>query len=169
MLTQTDIEKYFTTEKQVALAFMITGAVLIVLAIIAWLLKTPLAKGMAVPAAVLGIILLLICAGVHKRTDELRISTVYAFTMNPGDLQTRELPRMQAVNSRFVWIKLAEAALIAAGIVMITLYRNQPQQQFWCGFGLALATIVTILLIADIFAAHRAAQYTRQIQNFLKQ
>lgn len=169
MLTRTDIEKYFTFEKQAALVFLVAGTVIVLFAFISWLiLKTPFWKGVAVPAGIAGILLLVACYPIYQKSDELRISNVYALDMNPDQLQHKELPRMVAVTGRFVWLHVAEGLLLITGIVLIILYRNRTEQSFWYGLGCSLAILAAVLLITDIFAARQAAQYTRQLNALFK-
>lgn len=169
MLTRTDIEKYFSFEKQAALIFLAAGAVIFLFAIISWLLlKTYFWKGVALPAGVAGLLLLAVCYPTYQQSDEQRISNVYAFDMNPDLLKYQELPRMKGVTSRFIWLHAGESALVIAGIVLIVLFRNKPEQAFWYGVGCSLAAIAAALLITDIFAARQAAQYTRQLNSLFK-
>ncbi|BAV09901.1 hypothetical protein SAMN05421788_1011334 [Filimonas lacunae] len=170
MLTQTDIEKYFTAEKQTALAFIITGCVLLVFAVICWLaLKTPAWKGAAIPAVAVGLLVIIAGYTVYNRSDEQRISNVYALSMNPDQLQQRELPRIEAVNKQFRYIHIAECILLLTGSIIIAANRNKPESSFWFGFGGALTLLTIILLVTDIFAAQRASQYTHQLKSLLQQ
>lgn len=164
MLTRTDIEKYFTWEKHTALAFLITGVVLLAGAVLCWLFsKQPFWKGAALPALITGFVLISACYPVYKKNDEQRISHVYALDMNPDLLTQKELPRMQAAAAKLKWLRIAEAVLVATGIALLLLYRLQPGKAFWCGLGCSLAIMAAVLLVTDTFAAQRLARYTRQL------
>lgn len=164
MLTRTDIEKYFTWEKHVALTFLIAGVLLLAGAACCWLItKSPFWKGAALPALITGFVLATACYPVYKKSDEKRISHVYALDMNPELLLNKELLQMQAAAARMKWLRMAEALMTVAGVVVLLSFRSQPERAFWYGLGYSLAILSAVLFITDTFAAQRAATYARQI------
>ncbi|MFT3932508.1 MAG: hypothetical protein QM726_02740 [Chitinophagaceae bacterium] len=169
MFTKQDIEKYFLAEKQLGLIFVIVGAVAVVLAVIFLLaLKTNFYKGAAIPLIVLGLLQLIAGFTVYKRSDEDRIRNVYAYDMNPGQLKSEELPRIQNVVKKFAAIKWVEIILMVAGVFLLLYFRSDETKAFWVGLGITLALMTTITFIADYTAEKRAVLYKNGLESFLK-
>lgn len=169
MLTKTDIEKYFHAEKIESGLFIFIGVVAIVLAIIFFFyLKANWCKGAAIPLLVVGLIHLSVGAIVFTRSDKDRIRIVYAFDMNPGDLQKKEIPRMEQVNKNFVLYRYTEIALLLAGLGLFFYFNNHADKRFWAGLGMALAIEAAVSVSADYFAEKRAVVYTNQLMEFVK-
>ncbi len=165
MFTKADIEKYFAAEKQESLLFLVIGIVAILLAItFFFILKTNFYKGAAIPLLVIGLIQVTVGFTVYKRSDGDRIRNVYAFDMNPGELQDKELPRMEKVNKTFVIYRWLEIALILAGIILIMMFRLRPEKSFLFGLGVTLSIQAFLMLGADYFAEKRAHIYTNQLK-----
>lgn len=168
MFTKSDIEKYFVAEKSESLLFLIFGLLAISLSIIFYsYLKSLFFKGAAIPLLVIGLIQAVVGYTVYSRSDQQRISMVYAYDMDPQKIKNEEWPRMQKVNQRFVIYRWVEIILILAGLLIIILFRKNPGQQFLFGIGLTLALQAAIMLSADYFAEKRAAKYTLQMQTFV--
>ena len=168
MFSKQDIEKYFLAEKQMSLAFIIIGAVAIILATVFFvLLKTSFYKGAGIPLLVIGLVQLIAAGVVYNKSDKDRIRNVYAYDMNPAQLKNEELPRMQAVVKNFAVIKWVEIGLIAIGLILIFYYRSNADKAFWFGLGITLVIQILITLIADTAAEKRAAIYTKGIESFI--
>ncbi len=169
MFTKTDIEKYFLAEKQGSTLFIFVGIVAIVLALLFFfLLRGNFYKGAALPLLVVGIIELAAGITVFKRSDSDRTRNVYAYDMNPGQLKSEELPRMQKVNSNFIIYRWIEIVLLLAGIGLLFYFKSKPSGQFWFGLGLTLAIQAAIVLGADYVAGQRAHAYTKGLEAFLE-
>lgn len=169
MISRTDIEKYFLAEKQAGLIFLILGIVAVIVALIAiFTIKTNVWKGAAIPLIILGIIQAAVGYAVYNKSDEQRVSNVYAVDMNPDKLIKDEIPRMQKVTKNFTIYKWAEVALIVAGIILFVAYRTRPEKALLYGLGLALIIQGIILLAADVFASKRADVYLQQLQTLQK-
>ncbi len=169
MLTKADIEKYFVAEKGESLLFLVIGIIAILLFFIFYLsLKTNFYKGAAIPLLAIGIVQIVAGYTVYSRSDEQRISNVYAYDMDPGKIKNEELPRMKKVNKNFIIYRWIEIALLVAGILLLFLFRADQNKTFWFGLGLTLAMQAAIMLLADHFAAQRARVYTGQLERFGK-
>ncbi len=167
MLTKTDIEKYFIAEKHESLVFLVIGIAAILLAITFYfLIKSPVYKGAAIPLLALGLIQAIAGYAVYVKSDDQRISQVYAFDMNPDQLKTIELTRMQKVKTNFLVYQWIEIALMIAGLVLVILFRNQEPGSYWMGFGLALTLMAAELYTADFIAEKRAIQFTALLEEF---
>ncbi len=165
MITRTDIEKYFLAEKQESLILLVLGIVAIIVALVAiFAIKTSIWKGVAIPLIVLGMIQAAVGYVIYNRSDEQRVSNVYAVDMNPDKLIKEEIPRMQKVAKNFTIYKWAEVALIAVGIALFFMYKSRPEKALLYGVGLALIIQGIVLLTADFIAAKRADNYLRQLQ-----
>lgn len=169
MLTKTDIEKYFLAEKQESLLFLIIGIAAIIIAVVGiFIWKTQTWKGAAIPLIIIALIQITVGYTVYKRSDKDRVRVVYALDMNPDDLKTKELPRMEAVNKNFLIYRYVEIALLTIGILLAFYFRDNVEKQLWMGLGIALALQSFIMLGADFFAEKRAITYTQQLKEMVK-
>ncbi len=169
MFSKTDIEKYFVAEKNESLLFIFIGIIAIILALVFFFyLKTNWHKGAAIPFLIVGIMHLVIGITIYKRSDADRQRNVYAFDLNPTELKTKEIPRMQKVNKNFVAIRYFEIALLLIGLGLVVSFKNNVDKTFWVGLGIALAIEAVVSLGADYFAEKRAMEYTKGLIEFVK-
>lgn len=169
MLTKADIEKYFIAEKQESLVFLVIGIGAIVLALIFYaVVKTQISRGAALPLLVLGLIQAIAGYAVYVTSDDQRVGMVYAYDMNPDKLKTVELTRMRKVNTNFTIYRWVEISALAAGILMIILFRDPSAKNFWYGFGISLTLMAAELFTADFIAEKRAVHYTARLEDFSK-
>ena len=167
MLTKADIEKYFVAEKQESLVFLIIGMVAVLLALIFYFsAKTQVLRGAAVPLLILGLVQAVAGYAVYIRSDDQRVSQVYAYDMNPDQLKTIELTRMRKVKTNFLIYRWVEIGVFVAGVVLIILFRFQPAKFFWLGFGITLTIMAAELFIADYIAEKRAVNYVSLLEEF---
>lgn len=169
MITKADIELYFTAQKQAGWWFLVIGIIAVAAAIVCWQWqRNAFGRGLTIPLVLFG---LMQCAAgfrVYKESDPLRISNVYALDMNPGQLKTTELPRMKNIQQRFVIYRWIQAVMLAAGLVLLFLFRHTPFS-FWYGFGISWSIQVAVVIIVYYFAAQRATIYIQQLEAFLQQ
>lgn len=169
MFSKTDIEQYFSAEKQAGLIFLSFGIVAVIAAIVLlFVLKTPFYKGAAIPMIIVGLIAGGIGFTIYKRSDEDRKRNVYAFDLNPDELKQKEYPRMQKVMKSFRVIIIAEVMFLIVAIFLFFYFRTNTSQQLWSGVGAGLLIMAIVALILDISAQRRAAVYTKGLEQFLK-
>jgi hypothetical protein len=169
MLTKADIEKYFVAEKQESLLFLVVGLVAVLLALIFYFaVKTHLARGAAIPLLVFGLLQAVAGYTVYQRSDDQRINQIYAYDMNPKQLKTGELARMDKVNRNFTIYRLIEIGGMIAGMILLLIFRKSPESAFWVGLGIALSIMAVELFTADFIAARRALRYTALLEQFEK-
>jgi hypothetical protein len=169
MFTKTDIEKYFTGEKQESLLFLFIGIAGIIVAIVFFFfLKTNFYKGAAIPLVLIGLLLAVIGYTIYKRSDSDRQRNVYAYDMNPSELKDKELPRMKAVMKNFIVYRYVEIFLCLVGAGLYIYFIRDFKNDFWRGFGLALAVMALLALAADFFAEKRGKIYTKGIESFIQ-
>jgi hypothetical protein len=170
MFSKSDIEKYFTAEKQESLLFILVGAIAILAAVAFYfVIRSAFFKGAAIPLLLIGLMQLVVGVTVYKRSDDDRIRNVYAYDMNPGELKEKELPRMAKVNRNFVIYRWVELALLVTGVVLSMMYGTNPGRSFLYGFGIALALQAGITLAADYFAEKRGLEYFRGLQSHVSE
>jgi hypothetical protein len=168
MFTKTDIEKYFNAEKAESLVFMAIGIAGIITAIIfLFILKTNFYKGAAIPLVLVGLLLGIVGYTIYKRSDSDRMSNVYAYDMNPSELKEKELPRMKTVMKNFVLYRYTEIFLFLVGAALYIYFIRDFTKDFWRGFGLALAVMSMLALVADFFAEKRGKVYTKGIESYI--
>jgi hypothetical protein len=169
MLTKTDIEKYFIAEKQQGLFFICIGILAIVVALLGlFLWKTQFWKGASIPLIAIAILQIIIGYTVYAKSDADRVKVVYAIDMNPDDLASKELPRLEQIMKKFITYRYIEIVLLVIGGILIYKGRNEDNQQFIYGIGVALAIQTLIILNADRFAEKRAFNYMQQIKETVK-
>jgi hypothetical protein len=167
MFTKADIEKYFMAEKQESLLFLGIGIVAIVLALVFYFAcKTPLYKGAAFPLLLIGLMLGVVGFTVYKRSDADRIRNVYALDLNPAELKTKELPRMETVMKNFVLYRYTEIILALIGIALFLYFRHANDHAFWKGLGAGLAIMALLALGADYFAEKRGRTYINGLKTY---
>jgi drug/metabolite transporter (DMT)-like permease len=168
MFTKADIEKYFTGEKQESLLFLFIGIAGVIAAVIFFFfLKTSFYKGAAIPLVLIGLLLAVIGYTIYKRSDSDRQRNVYAYDMNPSELKEKELPRMKTVMKNFVIYRYVEIFLFLVGAGLYIYFIKDFTNDFWRGFGLALAVMALLALAADFFAEKRGNIYTKGIESFV--
>lgn len=169
MFSKTDIEQYFTAEKQAGLIFLSFGIVAIIAAVILlFVLKTPFYKGVAIPMIIVGLIAGGIGFTIFKRSDSDRIRNVYAYDLNPDDLKQKEYPRMQKVMKSFRVIIIAEVILLVAAVFLFFYFRTNASRQLWSGVGAGLLIMTIVALALDISAQKRGDVYTKGLERFIR-
>ncbi|MEI2740621.1 MAG: hypothetical protein V9F01_17740 [Chitinophagaceae bacterium] len=169
MFTKADIEKYFNAEKQESLLFMQIGIAGVVASLIFFFfLKTNFHKGAAIPFLLVGLLLSAVGYTVYKRSDSDRQRNVYAYDMNPAELKEKELPRMKVVMKNFVVYRYTGIFLLLTGTALYIYFTKNSNNDFWRGFGLALAIMSLLALAADYFAERRGGVYTKGIESFIQ-
>lgn len=167
------MHKYFIAEKQESLFILIIGIVAILLAISFWVfIKTNPAffKGVAVVLMALGLIQTIVGFNIYTRTNKQKSDIAYNIGMEPASYAKHtELPRMEKVMKSFAIYRWVEIAFIIIGIVLIFLFRTNPDKAFWYGFAVALTIQASIMLGADYFAEKRGEGYTEQIKKLIKE
>jgi peptidoglycan/LPS O-acetylase OafA/YrhL len=162
------IHKYFIAEKQESLFILIIGIIAILLAISFWFfIKTNPAffKGAAVVLMALGLVQTIVGFNIYTRTDKQKSDIAYNIGMEPASYAKHtELPRMEKVMKNFVIYRWVEIAFIIAGLVLIFLFRSNPDKAFWYGLGLALTIQSATMLGADYFAEQRGEIYSKQLE-----
>jgi hypothetical protein len=165
MFTKADIEKYFIAEKAESLFFVAVGIAGIVLAVVFYFgLKTNFYKGAAVPLLLIGLVAGIAGFTVYKRSDGDRVRNTYAYDMNPGELKSKELPRMEIVMKNFIIYRYVEIALMVIGIFLFAYFKSDETKIFWKGFGMTLAIMAVVALAADYFAEKRGHIYLKGLK-----
>lgn len=156
-------------EKQESLLFIIMGiaAILAGLALIVFG-KTAFLRGAAIPLILVGCLHLVVGINVYRKSDGQRKDMVYAYDMDPSKLKQEETPRMNLVMKNFIVLRYTEIALFLAGLVLVFMFRHNPLQMFWYGFGIALSAEALMSLVLDFFAEKRGQEYFEALTLFTK-
>ena len=88
--------------------------------------------------------------------------------MNRTELIEKEIPRMKIVMKNFVIYRYTEIALLLTGLALYFNCRNNPVKTFWNGFGMTLAAMSLVALVADFFAERRGKAYTRGLSSLIE-
>jgi len=169
MFSKSDIEKYFTAEKQGSIVFLIVGTIAIGLALYFFFSnKTQIYKGAAFPIILIGVVFILVGFSVQRKSDSDRIRNVYAYDMKPGDFKEIELPRMQKLLEDMAIYRWIEIGLFVTGTLIFLFLRNKPDLSFWSGLGLSLAIMALLAHGLDFMAKKPAIGYTQKVESFVK-
>mgnify|MGYP000996405681 CR=1 FL=1 len=167
MFAKTDIERYFYEEKSESRVFLLLGVLAILIAVLFILYGTSrVFTGAAIPLVVIGLLLSIVGFTVYRRSDSDRIRNVYAYDMNPSELKDKEIPRMKTVMRNFVIYRYTEIILALLGIGLYIYFIRDFNNDFWRGFGLALAIMALIALTADYFAEQRGRKYLKGLEEY---
>ncbi len=153
---------YFRGEKLEALCFILpVGLMLLFLAAAAIKAERGgFAWGVAVPAALFGIVLVGTGVGIGLRTAGQVEGIEKAHIEAPAAMVRQELPRMQKVNRNFRVTFYAFGALALLGIAAH--YLGGPD--WGRGLGATLILIAALGLLIDGFAERRAETYTAALK-----
>lgn len=167
MFTKADIEKYFDGEKDESRVFLFIGVAGLLISLFFLLYGTNrFYMGAAIPLAVFGLLLAVVGFSIYKRSDSDRIRNVYAYDMNPAELKEKEIPRMKTVMRHFVIYRYTELFLLLVGIGLYVYFIRDFNNDFWRGFGFALAVMALIALPADFFAEQRGKKYLKGLEDY---
>ena len=165
------IYKYFIAEKQESLLFLIIGIAAILLAVVFWFFiksNPSFFKGAAIPLLAIGLIQMVVGYTVYSRTDKQKKDIAYNIGIEPVSfVKQTELPRMEKVMTNFVIYRWVEIAFIITGLVLIFLFKSNPDKSFWYGLGIGLAIQALIMLGADYFAERRGKVYTEELKKII--
>ncbi len=169
MFSKTDIENYFNAEKAESGIFVFIGLAGIITALVfVFFIKGRLYTGAAIPLVLIGLLLAVVGYTVYRRSDADRMRNVYAYDMNPHELREKEIPRMKTVMRNFVIYRYTELFLLALGIGLYIYFIRDFNNDFWRGFGLALAVMALLALTADFFAEQRGKKYMGGLEEYCK-
>ncbi|MFM6925062.1 MAG: hypothetical protein ACKOU7_06135 [Ferruginibacter sp.] len=165
------IYKYFIAEKQESLLFLIVGIAAVLLAVVFWFFiksNPNFFKGAAIPLLAIGLVQVVVGYTVYSRTDKQKAGIAYNIGMEPANyVKQTEQPRMKTVMKNFVIYRWVEIAFIIAGVVLVFLFRSNPERSFWYGFGAALALQAIMMLGADYFAEKRGKIYYNHLEEIV--
>lgn len=153
---------YFRGEKIEALCFILpVGLMLLLLAAAAFKAERGgFAWGVAVPAALFGIVLVGTGIGIGVRTAGQVAGIEKTYLDAPAAMVRQELPRMEKVNRNFRMTFYAFGALAVLGIAVH--YLGGPG--WGRGLGATLTLIAALGLLIDGFAERRAETYTAALE-----
>lgn len=165
------IYKYFIAEKQAGLLFLVAGLAAILLAAACWFfIKSHPAfyKGLAIPLVVLGLLQAIVGFTIYTRTDKQKTEIAYNMGMEPAAyVRQTEMPRMKKVMKNFVLLRWLEIIFMVSGLVLILVFRLNPERSFWYGLGIALTLQAAFMLGADYFAEKRGRVYVEALQKMI--
>lgn len=151
---------YFRGEKQLALALVALGVVLLGAALWVWRTQSgPFAWWLLVPLAVLGVGALGGGAAFARKTDVQVAALTAELAARPAALVAAESARMEKVNANWPRLKLAWAVIAILAIVLLEVVKRDWSS----GLGLALMLIATLGFFIDVFAERRAVPYTEAL------
>ena len=147
------LARYFAEEKQGSLVFVGFGVASVLAAIL--VARSPW-KGALWPLLVLGLGAVVVGSTVYLRTDRQVAELQALLDRDPAELRARELPRLERIQRTFRVLKMAEIALVAAGLALTFVFSRGSTAY---AVGIALAVEAAVLLGLDLLASRRADVY----------
>lgn len=168
MFTKTDIERYFTAEKQGGLIFMLlAGLALAVALFFLFGQKSACYKGASIPLILFTLVFLYAGYSLYSLSDERRIRNVYAYDMNPGDLKEKELPRVRQMLGKMKVYRWVEIGAFVIGLLLWFYFRGRPDLSHYSGFAISLAICALVAHGLDFIEKKRALEYVKKIEAFI--
>lgn len=149
------ILKYFRAEKDAGFYILVVGAGILLVSAWIWWSGTRY-RAMAIPLAVFAILEITVGATVYLRTDKQIDTLTEQYYSARDQYGIEETARMEKIMSAFAVYKIAEIAVLIAGLGLIIVYRSRPSL---AAVGAGLVVQATTLLIFDAIAAQRAQAY----------
>lgn len=156
-----ELTAYFTAEKHGAVLLIVMGIASILACCALWQTKSAF-SGMIWPLLLFAAIELVIGGVVAWRTPAQVESLQAGIAQAKAPTVTAELTRMARVNENFRMVKMFEAAIIGAGILMACLL---PAASTGHSIGLGMVLQGAVLFVFDAFAHHRAQAYVGWLQS----
>jgi hypothetical protein len=163
-MTEADIIKYFTSERNESLLFVVIGIIAGLIACYGmFAVKSNFSRGLFYPLFFIALVQVTVGGRVYMRTpsDIERVKT--ELKTSPVELES-ELRRMTVVISNFLTYRYIEIAFGLVGLFCIFSFKRE---NFWFGLGLGLFIQAAIMLCADYIAEHRAVEYTELIKAYI--
>ncbi len=164
---QQEITSYFLAEKYESVIFVSIGALALATSAWLWLSSANFAatfKAMSYPLVAVGLIQIVVGGSVLLRSD-IQIATFTKQVVSaPETYKADEMRRMETVNKNFTLYKWVEIALLLCGII-ITFAVSRNSAWYAAAIGLILQS--SLMLVADLFAEHRAYHYVDCINRFV--
>lgn len=157
------IEKYFSSEKQESILFVLVG--IIGIAISSYFLvkmKRPFYIGMAYPLIAIAFIQIVVGSTVYVRSPKDIARVTLILHTEESSIQTEEIPRMEVVMKNFKIYRWIEIALLLLGLVM---YLYLAPASLYKGIGLGLLIQSSFMLALDYFAENRGEIYLEFLRN----
>jgi drug/metabolite transporter (DMT)-like permease len=169
MLNKTEIERYFTSEKQIGILFLVIGVLAFGAALFFFFSnKTTFYKGFSIPVILFSLVFLYAGFSLSRNADTLKIKNIYAFDMKPNEIGEKELPRMQKLLKDLAVYRLIEIGSLVAGVLILLIFRSKPDMSGYYGFGVALAITAIVAHGLDFVAKKNARDYAAKVEAFVK-
>lgn len=169
VFSKTDIERYFTAEKQMGIVFLVVAVLALAAALFfVFNQKTPFHRGAALPVFLFAGFLLYSGYGLYSKSDDRRIRNVYSYDMDPGRLTEKELPRLKTMHRDLTRMHMAGFALLALSAVAAYLLQKRVDLSFWYGFALSMALVALAACGITYLMASRLGDFTSRMQAFLQ-
>ena len=164
---QQEIASYFLAEKYESLIFVIIGVAAIAFSVWLWTSASSFAatfKAMSYPLVIIGLIQIVVGGTVYWRSDT-QIATYSAQVQSAASAyKADEIKRMEVVNKNFTLYKWIEVALLLLAIATTFLVSRNSA---WYASAIGLIIQAAVMLVADLFAEHRAYHYLDSINRLI--
>ncbi len=151
---------YFGGEKRGSLLFLMAGGAAIAGALYLWVSGSP-HRAMGWPLVAVALLQLAVGWTVFSRTDA-KVKELHSLLAKaPADFLGAETPRMAAVRKGFRLYKTVEIVLLAIGLAGA--FRFQERLDLHAA-SVGLAIQAGLMLVFDLYAESRAAQYVEQMR-----
>ena len=161
------LQSYFKGEKKQSLLFMLGGIFALALGSLGYFyFSTPIWKGAATPLLILGLIQLIVGAGVFFRTDKQVQQLMQQSGELPQQFFKEETARMEKVLKDFQKYKTVLMLFFCLGFLFLMLGAFAGFGKFTVGSGAALLWQSGTTYLMDSLAEYRADFYSQKLKKF---
>ena len=157
-MSTADLHQYFDAERQAGVLAVALGVASLAFAGYLWFGRSPFKAAMW-PLIIVGLIELGVGIALVVRTAPQVQALDEGMRVDPRSTAAAEIQRMTRVNRSFRMIIGAEIVLLLAGVTLAVWLRTSNVT--WSAIGMGVFLQAAVLLVFDLFAEHRAHEYTR--------
>ena len=156
--------RYFQAEKAESALFVLAAVAAVVISLVL-INSANEYRWIAAPLIVVALIQATVGSAVMLRTNRQVARLTDQLDSDPLDYRSQELARMDTVQRNFRLYKMAEIALLAAGILITYTLRARIG---WYAVGIGCIAQSALMLVFDLVAEHRADVYVEHIRRLVQ-
>lgn len=161
------VEEYFLAEKNAGILLIVVAGLLLLFAIFCKAYyKTEISRGFMYTLFILGSLQLASGIIIYRNADPERKAMVYALDMNPQQIKTTDLGRLQQRQRNLSYLMYVELFLGLVSVAGIILYRSDSAKYFLLGISIGLLVPIIPTYLVHFGASERAKQMITKINDW---
>ena len=167
MLTQAEIQHYYSAFKYAQLFLIFLGIISLIIAVIFYFrLKTPGHKGFALPLFVSALLFCTAGYGNYTSVRPLSIRAAYNYDMHPELFKTKELSRITELQKRLTVLTDVNAVIIVLSMLLFFYFRKKRDSDYYKGAAASLFLMATISTAIYFIILQNARSYGEKIDQY---